>query len=174
MFVRLARYAFGARVIAIARRVEQIDQAIMLGAQEGILLSKGVELHHDAAVISELKTRTGGRGADVVIEAVGVPGAWELSTRLVRKGGVINFFGGCTAGASVALDTDLLHYSEITCKASFHHTPAHVARSLDFLADGTLNASYFVNHEEPLSALPQVLDSLAHHRNGHIKTAIIP
>lgn len=174
MFVRLAGFAFGARVIAIARRVEQIDQAMLLGAQEGILLNKTAELHSDAAVVSELKMRTGGRGADVVIEAVGLPAAWELATRLVRKGGLINFFGGCAAGTKVALDTDLLHYSEITCKASFHHTPPHIARSLELLADGTMNASYFINHEEPLSELPKVLENLARHRNGQIKTAIIP
>ncbi|MBV8569546.1 MAG: alcohol dehydrogenase catalytic domain-containing protein [Acidobacteriaceae bacterium] len=174
MFVRLARFAFGTRVISIARRVEQIDQALLLGSQEGILLSKNSELHSDSAVISEIKARTGGRGADVVIEAVGVPAAWELATRLVRKGGLINFFGGCAAGSKVGLDTDVLHYSEITCKASFHHTPAHIARSLELLADGTMNAGSFINHEEPLSRLPKVLDDLAHHKNGQIKTAIIP
>jgi L-iditol 2-dehydrogenase len=174
MFVRLARFAFGARVIGITRRVEQIDQALLLGAQEGILLSKTAELSSDAAVISELKERTGGRGADVVIEAVGLSGAWELATRLARKGGLINFFGGCASGSRVGLDTDLLHYSEITCKASFHHTPCHIARSLELPADGTMDAGYFVNHEEPLSELPRVLESLAHHRNGQIKTAIIP
>ena len=174
MFVRLARYAYGARVIAIARRVEQVDQAMMLGAHEGILLSDDVELESDAAVISAVKTRTDQRGADVVIEAVGSPAAWELAIQLVRPGGLVNFFGGCASGTKVALDTNLLHYSEITCKASFHHTPSHIARSLELLEDGTVDAGAFVNNEKPLNALPQVLSDLAHHRNGQIKTAIIP
>ena len=77
-------------------------------------------------------------------------------------------------GTRVALDTALLHYSEITCKATFHHTPEHIRRSLDLIAEGKVNASHVVNHEEPLSHLPQVLADLAHHRNGQIKTAIIP
>jgi L-iditol 2-dehydrogenase len=68
----------------------------------------------------------------------------------------------------------LLHYSELTCKASFHHTPDHIRRSLDLIANGTVTARHLVSHEEPLSQLPQVLADLAHHRNGHIKTAIIP
>ena len=168
MLVRLANFVFGARVIALARRIEQVDRAVKLGAQEGILLSKF------DAVIAEAKARTGGRGPDVVMEAVGHPDAWELATRLVRKGGTINFFGGCATGTRVGLDTGLLHYSEITCKASFHHTPEHIRRSLDLIADGTLTASHLVNHEEPLSHLPQVLADMAHHRNGQIKTAIIP
>ncbi len=170
MFVRLARYACGARVIAIARRIEQVDRAMMLGADIGIR----VDLANPGPLISQLHAETEGRGADVVIEAIGQAEAWELSTRLVRKGGIINFFGGCPAGTRVALDTALLHYSEITCKASFHHTPSHVRRSLDLIAGGKINATHLVNHEEPLSQLPQVLSDLAHHRNGQIKTAIIP
>lgn len=168
MFVRLAKYAYGARVLAIARRLEQIDRAIMLGADEGILLGDA------SAAITEVKNRTNGRGADVVIEAIGHPEMWELATRMVRKGGSINFFGGCPAGTKVGLDTALLHYSEITCRASFHHTPRHVRRALDFIAAGNVTAEHLVNHEQPLSQLPSVLADLAHRRNGQIKTAIIP
>lgn len=168
MFVQLAKYAYGAHVIAIARRQEQVDRALLLGADEGILMGD------HASLATELKSRTAGRGADVVIEAIGNPMAWELATQLVRRGGTINFFGGCPSGTKVGLDTGLLHYSEITCKASFHHTPAHIRRSLEFLAQGKVNASFLVNHEEPLSQLPQVLRDLAHRRNGQIKTAIIP
>lgn len=168
MFVRLAKYAYGARVIVMARRIEQVDRAITLGADEGFLLADR------SALVSALKAHTHGRGADVVIEAIGHPDAWELATQLVRKGGTINFFGGCPMGTKVGLDTSLLHYSEITCKATFHHTPDHIRRALDLIAEGAVNAAHVVNHEEPLSQLPQVLSDLAHQRNGQIKTAIIP
>jgi L-iditol 2-dehydrogenase len=168
MFVRIAKWAMGARVIAIARRLEQIDRAILLGADEGVLMGDPKTLR------DEVRAATGGRGADVMIEAVGHPDAWELATQLVRKGGVINFFGGCPSGTKVGLDTSLLHYSEITCKASFHHTPYHVRRSLELLAEGKVTAQHLVNHTEPLERLPQVLHDLANRRNGHMKTAIIP
>jgi L-iditol 2-dehydrogenase len=168
MFVRLAKHAYGAHVIALARRIEQVERAKRLGADEGILIGDRNDL------LTELRRYTSGHGADVVIEAIGQPESWELATQLVRKGGTINFFGGCPSGTKVGLDTGLLHYSEITCKASFHHTPAHIRRSLEFLAQGKVNASFLVNHEEPLSQLPQVLHDLAHRRNGQIKTAIIP
>lgn len=168
MLIRLAKFVFSARVIAMARRIEQIDRAMLLGAEEGILLG------NPESAVTEAKARTNGRGSDIVIEATGHPDMWELSTHLVRKGGTINFFGGCPAGTKVGLDTNLLHYSEITCKASFHHTPDHIRRSLNLIADGAVTASHLVNQEEPLNHLPQVLSDLAHHRNGQIKTAIIP
>ncbi len=167
-FVRLAKHAYGARVVVLARRVEQIDRAMMMGADEGILMGER------DAVVNEVKNCTERRGPDVVLEATGHPEMWQLATHLVRKGGVINFFGGCPAGTTVELDTSLLHYSEITCKASFHHTPEHFRRALDFIVDGSVRAAHLVNDEEPLSRLPEVLTDLAHHRNGQIKTAIIP
>ena len=48
----------------------------------------------------------------------------------------MNFFGGCPNDSRISLDTPLLHYSEITCKASFHHTPAHIRKALDFVSRG--------------------------------------
>src|SRR5581483_9049874 len=40
MFVRLAKWAYGARVIVVARRLEQVDRALTLGADEGIVMGK--------------------------------------------------------------------------------------------------------------------------------------
>lgn len=168
MFVRIAKSAFKARVIAIARRQQQIDQALRLGADDGIRMDEPDRL------ISDVKAWTNGRGADVIIEAIGQPQAWELAVHLVRRGGTVNFFGGCAAGTKVGLDTSLLHYSEITCKASFHHTPDHIKRSLDIVSSGGVTADHLVNRREPLSRLPFVLHELANRRNGHLKTAIIP
>ena len=109
--------------------------AIRLGADEALIL----DLQNPQTTIGELRRQTDGRGADVAIEAVGKPETWELGRQLVRHGGTINFFGGCPTG-TVNLDTPLLHYSEITCKASFHHTPGHIRRSLDVVATGKVTS----------------------------------
>ena len=120
-----------------------------------------------------IRDMTDGRGADAAIEAVGLPGAWETAVKLVRKGGTVNFFGGCPHDSRVALDTSLLHYSEITCKASFHHTPAHIQKALQCVSRGEITARDFVNGVEPLVNLLEVMRHLMSH-NGHMKTAIIP
>ncbi len=92
---------------------------------------------------------------------------------MVRRGGTVNFFGGCPNDSRVALDTSLLHYSEITCKASFHHTPAHIQKALALVSKGDITANDFVNRDEPLSNLLEVMRHLMSH-NGHMKTAILP
>jgi L-iditol 2-dehydrogenase len=166
MFVRLAK-ACGARVIALGRRRTQLERAAALGADE--LISTHV-VHDPVRVVREL---TGGRGADVAIEAVGKPHTWELCVQLVRRGGTVNFFGGCPSDTRISLETGLLHYSEITCKASFHHTPVHIRRALELISKNVITARDFVNREEPLANLLAVMRHLMSH-NGHLKTAIIP
>ncbi|HLK47189.1 MAG TPA: zinc-binding dehydrogenase [Bryobacteraceae bacterium] len=166
MFVRMAK-AYGARVIAIGRRQTQLDRAARMGADELVLSREGGD------TIARVRELTGGYGVDVAIEAVGQPDSWETAVRLLRRGGVVNFFGGCPNDSSISLDTSLLHYSEITCKASFHHTPAHIRKALDFVSRGVISAQDFVNRVEPLTNLLEVMRHLMSH-NGHLKTAIIP
>jgi L-iditol 2-dehydrogenase len=167
MFVRLAKTMYKARVIAVGRRQPQLDRAARMGADELILNKDGAD------AVSAVKTMTHGRGADVVIEAVGLPELWQLGVHMLRRGGVINFFGGCASGTEVGLDTNLLHYSELTCKASFHHTPALMRKALEAVTRGYVTAKDFVNGVEPLANLLEVMQHLMSH-NGHLKTAIIP
>jgi L-iditol 2-dehydrogenase len=167
MFVRLAKTMYQARVIAVGRREPQLDRAARMGADELILNKDGAD------AVSAVKALTHGRGADVVIEAVGLPELWQLGVHMLRRGGVINFFGGCASGTEVGLDTNLLHYSELTCKASFHHTPALMRKALEAVTRGYITAKDFVNGVEPLSNLLEVMQHLMSH-NGHLKTAIIP
>lgn len=166
MFVRLAKVR-GARVIAVGRRRTQVDRAARMGADE-LIVSAG-----ETDVVAEVRKLTGGHGADVAIEAVGIPETWEQAVRMVRRGGVVNFFGGCPNDSRVTLETSLLHYSEITCKASFHHTPSLIQRALESVSRGEIRASDFVNRVEPLGNLLEVMRYLMSH-NGHMKTAIIP
>jgi L-iditol 2-dehydrogenase len=166
MFVRLAK-VYGARVIAIGRRKTQLDRAAAMGAEELICTAT---VPQPAAMVREM---TQGRGVDIAIEAVGKPETWHWAVDMVRRGGTVNFFGGCPNESRVSLDTSLLHYSEITCKASFHHTPAHIRKALDIVSNGDISAKDFVNREEPLTNLLEVMRHLMSH-NGHLKTAIIP
>src|SRR5216684_9140878 len=166
MFVRLAKL-YDARVIAIGRRKTQLDRAAAAGADE---LISTEQIARPAEAVRRL---TNGRGADIAIEAVGKPETWHWAVDMVRRGGTVNFFGGCPNESRVSLDTSLLHYSEITCKASFHHTPAHIRKALDIVGNGDITAKDFVNREEPLTNLLEVMRHLMSH-NGHLKTAIIP
>jgi L-iditol 2-dehydrogenase len=166
MFVRLAKL-YGCRVIAVGRRKTQLDRAGALGADELLVASD------DHGPVKRVRELTHGRGVDIAIEAVGKPLTWQWAVGMVRRGGTVNFFGGCPSDTRVSLDTSQLHYSEITCKATFHHTPGSIRKALSLVCQGQITASFFVNREEPLANLLEVMRHLMSH-NGHLKTAILP
>ena len=166
MFAKLAKL-YGCRVIAMGRRRTQLERAAALGVDELIAVEG------ESNPVNTIRGLTHGRGVDIAIEAVGKPQTWQWAVDMVRRGGTVNFFGGCPNDSKVSLDTALLHYSEITCKATFHHTPAYIQKALDLVCAGHITASFFVNREEPLTNLLEVMRHLMSH-NGHLKTAIVP
>ena len=166
MLVRVAKLK-GCKVIAVVKRDEQVAAAKHFGADEVVQITQ-VKDPVDAVI-----SLTEGRGSDVVIEAVGRPQTWQWSVDMVRRGGVVNFFGGCATGTRVELDTNRLHYSELTLKATFHHTPQTVRQAFALIADKQVQSMDFVTGEAPLSKLKQVLQEMLD-RGSQIKTAIIP
>jgi L-iditol 2-dehydrogenase len=167
MFVQVA-HAIGCNVIAVVKRDSQVIAAKRKGANEVVQITKVNDPVEAVRAIAQSR-----RGSDVVIEAVGRPEAWEWAVGMVRKGGTVNFFGGCASGTKVQLDTNRLHYSEITLKATFHHTPDTVRRAFDLIAERKVRGEDYITGEAPLSRLHHVLRDMSD-RNGEIKTAIIP
>jgi L-iditol 2-dehydrogenase len=108
---------------------------------------------------------------DAVFEAVGKPETWEAAAQLVRKGGRVNFFGGCPAGTTVTLDTSRMHYSSISTVASFHHTPKTIRRALEFIEAGVIHSGDFVDGECTLDELPSVLHEMTQ-GNRAVKTFV--
>lgn len=108
-----------------------------------------------------------------MVEAVGSEKSWEWALEMVRKGGTVNLFAGCAKGTEVKLDPWRLHYSEITIKSTFHHTPRFMREALSAIARGEISANDLITGEAPLMELPRVFEQMKH-RNGTLKTAIIP
>ncbi len=166
MFVQVLK-GLGAKVIALGNRSNQLAMANSMGADYVIDSTK-------ANVVEQVRRITAGmRGADVVIEAVGSKETWQQAMGMVRRGGTINLFGGCPSGTHIPLDSTLIHYSEITIKANFHHTPRHIREALDAIHRGKFKAKSLITGEEHLAALGSVLERLLN-RNGDLKIAIIP
>ena len=122
--------------------------------------------------VERVKGLTGGRGADVVIETAGVPEVWQISLELVRKGGTAVMFGGCAGGTQVRVDTDRIHYGELTIKGVFHHKPTTVARALQLLSDRVVKADAFITGRVPLKDTQMALEKVI--SGEAIKIAITP
>jgi L-iditol 2-dehydrogenase len=167
MFVQVAKLT-GCNVIAVVKRDSQVSAAKRLGADEVVQITQVHDPIESVRALTEDR-----RGADVVVEAVGRPEAWESAIEMVRRGGTVNLFGGCASGTKVQLDTNRLHYSEITLKATFHHTPESVRKAFALICEKKIRSADYITGEAPLSRLQHVLRHMMN-RNGDIKTAIIP
>jgi L-iditol 2-dehydrogenase len=109
----------------------------------------------------------------VVIEAVGLPGTCEAAIEVVRKGGLVNLFAGCPSDTRIGIDSQRLHYDELTITSTFHHTPESVREAYRLIAEGIIDPESFITSEAPLERLPDVLAGLAR-GSGGLKTAILP
>jgi L-iditol 2-dehydrogenase len=167
MFIHLAAL-MDIHVIAVVKRDAQVEIARAFGAKDV------VQIKPDADAIAAVRALTPeGHGADVVIEAVAQPETWQWAVEMARKGGVVNFFGGCPAGTTVALDTNRLHYNNLTLRASFHHRPSVCRRAFEWIAGGRFDVAKFLTGTAPLEDLVPVLRRLMD-RTNDIKTIIRP
>ena len=167
MILHVAALA-GCQVIAIVKHDGQVAAARQLGATHVVQSSSIRKAIRETRALTE-----NNRGVDIAIEAVGSPEAWEEAVEMVRKGGTVNFFGGCAVGTHVNLDTNRLHYSDITLRATFHHTPAICRKALDLIASGRFQAGAFITGHAHLYELNRVFEKLMK-RSSEIKTAIVP
>ena len=130
-------------------------------------------LHRDVADIPGLvKSLTDGWGADIVIEATGVPSAWELAIACGRPGSTINLFGGCPKNTSITVNTELLHYSELTLKGVFHNTPEFVKDSLGFINQNRDLMRLMLSDTRSLGEVGNAFEDMRDRKV--IKVAIVP
>jgi L-iditol 2-dehydrogenase len=158
----------GVKVIAVGKRSGPVKDAERLGASAVFDVSKVAD---PISAVRRLTHKS--IGADAVIEAVGSSTTWQWALQMVRCGGTVNLFGGCPRGTKVEFESSALHYSEITIKSSFHHTPRFIREALQLLASRDVSAQDFVTGEARLADLPGVFEHMKN-RNGQLKIAVLP
>jgi L-iditol 2-dehydrogenase len=106
----------------------------------------------------------------VTIDATGRPEVWELALDAVGRGGTVVFFGGCTPGTSIKVDTRRAHYEELTLVGAFHHTPAMIRRAVELLESRAIDPEGLLTHR---MGLERVQDALALAARGEAMKVLI-
>lgn len=158
MFIRLATLR-GAHVIAVDQSPFRLDAARKMGAKEIIDISEHPGTDEVAAAVRALTPY--GKGADVAIEAVGLPQVWEQTAKCLRPGGKAVMFGGPPVGAQFSLNANDMHYFEYTITGVFHHEPLYVERALRLIESGQLNGEDLITEVRNLDALVDSLEDMA-------------
>lgn len=154
------------KVISIDLVEERLNFARRLGADEAINAGK-------EDVIKKVWQLTSGYGADVVIEAIGLPNTWEQALKLVKKGGTVLEFGGCPPGTEIKVNTQLLHYGEVTVRGAFHATPLDFKKALNLIASKTIDVKSLITRKMALENIKEAFEILSTSKS-EIKIAINP
>ena len=141
----------GARVAVLEPHHERLAAAERFGAAETVVAERGP---------ADVERVPG--GADLVVEAVGRPEAWELAVAMAAPGGTVNLFGGCARDSTFTVPTARVHYDEVTLTGTYHHAPRYLARALEILAAGEWPWEELLGPEIALEALPDALAGRLH------------
>ena len=139
------------------------ERALGLGADHVASPTEDVE-----AMVNAM---TQGIGADVTIEAVGIPSTFEMCTNLVRAGGRVANVG--VHGEPATLHLERLWIKDVTITTGLvdtHTTPL----LLRLLGEGKLNASNLVTHRFDLDDMEEAYDVFSHAgETGALKVALV-
>ncbi|MFI5345984.1 MAG: zinc-dependent alcohol dehydrogenase family protein [Elusimicrobiota bacterium] len=146
--VLTAQFYGPAEIIAIDRDDHRLAAAKKFGATRTINPAR-----EDA--VKRVTELTGGRGADAVIEAVGVPETFELCQELVAAGGVIANIG--VHGKSATLHLEKLWARNIAITTRLVDTAA-TPMLLKAVRSGKLDPARLVTHRFPLGEILKAYD----------------
>lgn len=138
-----------ATIVAIDLAASRLDAAKQFGAT--VTVNNGAD-----DPVARVRELTDGLGADVAIEAVGVPETFELCTRLIRPGGRVANVG--VHGTPATLHLEDLWIRDVTITTGLVDTYS-TPTLLRLVATGQLDARPFVTHHFSLDQFMEAYDT---------------
>ncbi|WP_299673236.1 alcohol dehydrogenase catalytic domain-containing protein [uncultured Roseobacter sp.] len=115
---------------------------------------------------------TGGRGADVFLEASGQTAAFSVGLELLRKRGTLVVFGVYKEPATVDLNV-FGEFKELNILGG-HLAPFTYATALDLMARGLIDGDACVTHRYPLEAFKEAIKRTPQDGEVQIKVVLDP
>ncbi|MFI8438268.1 zinc-dependent alcohol dehydrogenase family protein [Streptomyces sp. NPDC079020] len=145
--VATARFYSPGRIVAVDLDNSRLEAARALGADATANAAEDPE-----QLVADL---TDGLGADAVMEAVGVPEAFEMCTRMVRPGGRVANIG--VHGKPAVLHLEDLWIKDVTITTGLVDTSS-TPMLLSMMAMGRLPASSLITHRYELGRMEEAYD----------------
>ena len=161
--IEALRAAGCGRIIAVDLAEERLELARQLGADETLPAGEGV--------LAKLLELTGGRGADVALEAVGITATVQLALSAVRKGGQVTLVGNLSP--KVELPLQVVVARELTLNGSCASCGEYPA-CLDLIARGAIDVDSLTTAVVPLAEGPAWFKRLYDREPGLMKVILQP
>lgn len=159
--VMAARHLGASTVLAI----DSVPERLQLGQKFGT----DVVDRSACDAVHAVREKTGGRGADVVLEAVGLPPAFELAFELVRPGGVVSV-AGCHAEAAAPLS--MVYNKNLKIMSGRCSARHFMDKLLPLVQENKFDLEAIITHRLPLS--PEAYTLFDSRKDGVIKVVMDP
>ncbi|MCY4288198.1 MAG: alcohol dehydrogenase catalytic domain-containing protein [Aestuariivita sp.] len=164
LHVQLVRAIGAAPIVAYDLNESRVSCACQFGADIGVS-----DLQELQSVVLEV---TAGRGADVVVECVGLPQLYQTAMQLIRKGGHLAAFGLTEAEALLPLNILRTILEENSIKGSVAGMGQDMHDALTLLVHERINPEPLMGTDFPLGEIQSAFDS--HERRiDDLKTQIV-
>jgi L-iditol 2-dehydrogenase len=143
-----------AKRIVIGKTESRMKAAKSMGAHEVLLADDRLE-----STAKEVFNLTNGVGANLVIIAASNPEALGLATKIASKNAQISLFAGMPKNTRLSLDSNWLHYNQVSIIGNFSATPDSMRQAIRFVSKGRMDLSDLVSHSYSLSNIEEALEA---------------
>lgn len=163
-----ARLKGASQIIVVDSVPERLQMATRLGADVALD-------YKQVDPVAEIMKMTGGRGADVSIEALGTQQTFESCLRTLKPGGTLSSLGVYSGKLSLPVDAfaaGLGDHKLVTtlCPGG----KERMRRLMNIVASRRVSLEPLVTHRFKLDQIEEAYDLFAHQRDGVLKAAITP
>jgi len=120
--------------------------------------------------VEEIKKRTDGHGADVVIVAASVPKLHTEAQEIAAKLGRILLFGGLPGDGKGFIDSNLIHYKELQIFGVHATTVKYMQQILNMVEQGKLDLKKYIERILPLE---EIIDGFTSIRDENVMKVVI-
>jgi L-iditol 2-dehydrogenase len=156
LHVRLARARGAAKVYLVDLNRGRLDMSADIVQPDASICGAETD------AVEEVLRLTDGRGADVVITAAASGRAQEDALRMVSRSGRVSFFGGLPKDAPIIqLDSNAVHYREISIFGANGSSPEHNRRALELISSGAVPVADLITERMSLSDVHKAIETVA-------------
>jgi L-iditol 2-dehydrogenase len=156
MHAELARMQGAEPIVIVEPNESRLREAMRLVPFAVPIASGRIDLH------AEIRRLTDGRGVDVLITACPAGQAQSDAVALAAKRGRISLFGGLAKETTGFLDSNLIHYKELSVHGVHASTPAQNRKTMGWIASGDLDPRPYITRQYPLEQIDQAFEDLKH------------
>ncbi len=154
MHAELARMKGAGPIILIEPKRERAEAAHRLIPFSSLVVPGTIDLQ------AEVNALTGGRGVDVIVTACPAGQAQRDALSIAAKRGRVSLFGGLGGESSGFLDSNVIHYKELSVHGVHASTPRQNRQAMSWISERRVDVHKYVSRVYELERIEEAFQDL--------------